>query len=68
MNKKIYFLIASCILGMPNMFAGDGAYPILAGNQKFVAVIVVLSIIFIGIATYLFILDKKISRMEKKDK
>ena len=40
----------------------------LRSNGKIYVVVVVLATIFAGIFTYLIILDRKISRLEKEDK
>lgn len=38
----------------------------LIGDDKFLVVAMVMAIIFTGIAVYLFILDKKLSKIEKR--
>lgn len=36
------------------------------GEDKFLVVVIVMGIIFTGLAVYLFLLDRKIGRLEKK--
>ncbi|HLO92393.1 MAG TPA: CcmD family protein [Lentimicrobium sp.] len=38
----------------------------LIGEDKFLVVAMVMAIIFIGIAVYLFFLDKKLGKIEKR--
>lgn len=38
----------------------------MIGDDKYMVVAIVMAIIFTGIALYLFILDRKLTRMEKK--
>lgn len=38
----------------------------MIGEDKYLVVAIVMAIIFIGLACYLFILDRKLTRMEKK--
>lgn len=38
----------------------------MEGSDKFFVVVIVMSIIFAGLGTYLFLIDRKLSRMEKK--
>lgn len=40
----------------------------MEGNDKFFVVVIVMSIIFAGLGTYLFLIDRKLSRIEKKQK
>lgn len=38
----------------------------MEGSDKFFVVVIVMSIIFAGLGTYLFLIDRKLSRIEKK--
>jgi len=38
----------------------------LVGEDKFLVVAFVMAIIFVGLAVYLFVLDKKLGKLEKK--
>lgn len=40
----------------------------MIGEDKFAVVAIVMAIIFTGLALYLFLLDRKLSRIEKKQK
>lgn len=40
--------------------------PDAGGNEKFMVVIAVVLIIFLGIVAYLFSLDRKLKKLEKK--
>ncbi|HLN52549.1 MAG TPA: CcmD family protein [Lentimicrobium sp.] len=40
----------------------------MIGEDKFTVVIIVMSIIFTGLAVYLILLDRKLTRLEKKQK
>lgn len=36
------------------------------GEDKFLVVVIVMGIIFTGLAVYLFLLDRKLNKLEKK--
>lgn len=38
----------------------------MVGEDKFAVVVIVMSIIFVGLAVYLFLLDRKLTKLEKK--
>lgn len=38
----------------------------MIGEDKFIVVLFVMAIIFIGLAVYLYSIDRKLSRIEKK--
>ncbi len=40
----------------------------MIGDDKFFVVIIVMSIIFAGLGFYLFTIDRKLSKIEKKQK
>ncbi len=40
----------------------------MIGEDKFAVVIIVMSVIFAGLALYLILLDRKLTRLEKKQK
>ena len=49
--------------GMPQVEMADA----LRANGKIYVVVIIMSIIFVGIGGYLINLDRKISKLEKKD-
>ena len=70
-NKLFIGLILSLIFiktgfgqGMPQVEMADA----LRENGKIYVVVIIMSIIFVGIAAYLINLDRKISKLEKKEK
>ena len=68
--KKSAFLIA--MLLSASTFAQDNA-PVematgLYQSGKIYVVVIVMSVIFVGIAGYLIMLDRKISKLEKEQK
>jgi CcmD family protein len=40
----------------------------MIGEDKFAVVVIVMSIIFVGLAVYLFLIDKKLSKIEKQQR
>lgn len=38
----------------------------MIGDDKFLVVAIVMTIIFVGLGVYLFLLDKKLGKIEKK--
>jgi CcmD family protein len=48
---------------MPDVEMADA----LRENGKIYVVVLIIAIVFIGLAAYLFNLDRKISKLEKKD-
>lgn len=38
----------------------------MTGDNKFFVVLIVMAIVFIGLGVYLFMLDRKLTRIEKK--
>jgi CcmD family protein len=71
MNKfRKIFLSSFLLLASASAFAQDNA-PVematgLYQSGKIYVVVIVMSIVFIGIAAYLVMLDRKISKLEKK--
>ncbi|NND35398.1 MAG: CcmD family protein [Saprospiraceae bacterium] len=69
MNQKSALL---CILFMtlssPWLRAADTGEDFFQAIGKMYVVVAVILLIFIGLAWYLFTLDRKISRLEKKQK
>lgn len=71
MTKRFhyFFLLALGLIGpnlmaqMPEVEMADG----LRENGKIFVVIIIMSIILLGIALYLFRLDRKISKLEKEN-
>ena len=69
--KKSAFLIAM-LLSVSASAQGDNA-PVematgLYQSGKIYVVVIVMSLIFVGIAGYLIMLDRKISKLEKENK
>lgn len=71
MNKfKIFFLVVFAVIAN-KLFAQNDDVEMansLYQSGKIYVVVGVLSIIFIGIITYLILLDRKISKLEKNQK
>jgi len=65
--KKISLFILSLLAGLYS-FAQDGAAStdIMRSNGKIYVVMAVVITIVLGLFIYVFILDRKISRLEKK--
>lgn len=38
----------------------------MIGQDKFMVVAIIMAIIFVGFAVYMFLIDRKLSRIEKK--
>ncbi len=68
--KKSAFLIA--MLLSASTFAQENAQVEMATglyqSGKIYVVVIVMSLIFVGIAGYLIVLDRKISKLEKENK
>ncbi|MFL5762839.1 MAG: CcmD family protein [Bacteroidia bacterium] len=73
MNKFRKIILSILLLAVAGTcFAQDSNPPVematgLYQSGKIYVVVAVMGIIFIGIAAYLVILDRKISRLEKKN-
>lgn len=67
---KSKFIAAA--FALPALLFGQTQEPemadVMRSNGKIYVVVTVLSIVMLGIATYLFLLDKKISKLEKEVK
>jgi CcmD family protein len=69
MNKyklALFFIllaISNASAQMPDVEMADA----LRENGKIYVVVLIIAIVFIGLAAYLFNLDRKISKLEKKD-
>ena len=69
-SKKIMFSSLMMFISV-NAFAQDNTIEMATGlyqSGKIYVVVVVMSIIFIGIAGYLIMLDRKITKLEKEIK
>ena len=68
LRKNYFFLTATLVLIMNGLSAQgvDMAAGMRSEGKIYVVVIVVL-IIFIGLAIYLFSIDKKVNKLEKKN-
>lgn len=64
---KRIFLTLIIALSLACDLSAASAAELIRGNAKFNAVVIVLGIIFIGIILFLVRLDKKVSRLEKKE-
>lgn len=66
--KKLSLSIALVLMTTLNIFA-QGDIDMATGlrsSGKIYVVVLVMLVIFLGVASYLFILDRKITRLEKK--
>lgn len=66
--KKLSLSIALILMSTLNIFAQsdiDMATGLRSSGKIYVVVLVML-VLFLGIASYLFILDRKITKLEKK--
>lgn len=70
MKTKLYFFLAF-ILSLPLAASAQmqevEMADTLRSNGKIFVVVIIMSIILLGVAAYLFNLDRKISKLEKKD-
>lgn len=70
MKSKFFLTIGLFLMGVLSGFAQskvDMAFDLRSSGKIYVVVLVLL-VIFAGVAFYLFLLDKKISRLEKEEK
>lgn len=68
--KKLALSIVMLVISI-SAFAQDNSVEMARGlyqSGKIYVVVVVMSIVFIGIAGYLVMLDRKISKLEKESK
>ncbi len=70
--KKTGMLFALLIASI-TLFAQDAQAPVemadgLYQSGKIYVVVTVISVIFVGIVSYLIVLDRKISKLEKENK
>ncbi|MEZ4978456.1 MAG: CcmD family protein [Chitinophagales bacterium] len=67
MNKYFLMAISFIFSGLGLLAQESGAYEsMLVKSNKMIAVVGVLAIILLGIAVYLFSLDKKLKKLEEK--
>jgi CcmD family protein len=66
--NRLFVTLALFMLTATAVTAQGEAPASVAGADKSMVVIGVISAIFIGIAVYLFILDRRITRLEKERK
>ena len=68
--KKITLSIALLLLSTLNTFAQDDVEMAtgLRSEGKIYVVVLVMLVIFLGLAFFLFLLDRRISKLEKKNK
>lgn len=66
--KKLSLSIAFVLMTTLNIFAQDDIDMAtgLRSSGKIYVVVLVMLVLFLGVASYLFILDRKITRLEKK--
>lgn len=70
MKSKFFLTIGLFLMSVLSGFAQskvDMAFDLRSSGKIYVVVLVLL-VIFAGVAFYLFLLDKKISRLEKEEK
>jgi CcmD family protein len=60
----IFLVVSNASAQMPAVEMAD----VLRENGKIYVVVLIIAIVFIGLAGYLFNLDRKISKLENKDK
>jgi CcmD family protein len=69
MDKRIYGIASLLFLAITSGFAqGVEMADTFRSNGKIYVVVAVLSVIFVGLAVYLFSIDKKLSKLEKQIK
>jgi len=70
--KKLILLFALTINGLMCSFAQANQQVEMAtglrSSGKIYVVVLALAIVFIGISTYLFLIDRKVSKLEKPSK
>ncbi len=69
LKSKLYNFIVVILLWLPQVAFGQQEVDMgdtMRSDGKIYVVVVVASIVMIGILTYLFFLDRKISRLEEK--
>ncbi len=65
-NKQFLLSTLLVVLSINLSSAESGAIDFLRSTGKIYSVVAVIAVIFIGIALYLFRLDKKITKLEKE--
>ena len=65
-NKQFLLSTLLVVLSINLSSAESGAIDFLRSTGKIYSVVAVIAVIFIGIAIYLFRLDKKITKLEKE--
>ncbi len=70
MRDKCQYILVSCLIFVSNLLAAQAEVEMadtLRSNGKIYVVVVIVAVIFIGITAYLIIIDKKLSKLEKKE-
>lgn len=65
MNKRIITLVLFLLSALTTFGQNEAT---VAGDDKIFVVVGVLTVIFVGLAVYLFSIDRKITRLEKQKK
>lgn len=65
-NRQFLLSILLTVLSTNLLLAESGAIDFLRSTGKIYSVVAVITVIFLGIAFYLFRLDKKITKLEKE--
>lgn len=65
MNKRIITLVLFLLSALTTFGQNEVT---VAGDDKIFVVVGVLTVIFVGLAVYLFSIDRKITRLEKQKK
>lgn len=65
-NKQFLLSTLLVVLSINLLSAESGAIDFLRSTGKIYSVVAVIAVIFLGIALYLFRLDKKITKLEKE--
>lgn len=69
MHKRISLIITTALVLLMNSLNAQSIEmaDVMRSEGKIYVVVVVVLIIFIGLSLYLFSIDKKVSKFEKKD-
>ncbi len=70
MRDKLHYILGFALLFISNILTAQPEVEMadaLRNNGKIYVVVVVLAIIFVGIVAYLIYIDRKLSKLEKKE-
>ncbi len=68
--NKLFFFLFSLLLSLPALAQESGVEmaEALRSNGKIYVVVAVMAIIFLGVSLYLFLLDRRVGKLEKQNK